>query len=205
MERIMENNTIIEPGKTLTGKPHFMKTGKIFLVLDVCVLYAMQAFVFFPFYGILNQKNYGDFNWPVIGIFLVLSFVIGLLAFVFAIIGSVNGEGPLTIFTVAVKIAMIPFFGINLYLWLMLISGLLNPFLMLSIPFVAIIGVCLTYVYMLTTGLPDIIYTIIFCFRHKRRPTLFMVIGVILCFIFVADIAGSIMLHKTYKDIITTA
>ena len=89
MERIMENNTIIEPGKTLTGKPHFMKIGKIFLVLDVCVLYAMQAFVFFPFYGILKQKNYGDFNWPVIGIFLVLSFVIGLLAFVFAIIGSV--------------------------------------------------------------------------------------------------------------------
>ena len=200
----MENITIIEPGKILTGKPHFMKISKILHVFDILVLYAMQLFVFFPFYGILNGKDYGDFNWPVIGILLGLSFVIGLAAFVFAIIGSVKGEGPLTIFTVVIKIALVPFFCINLYLWLMLISGLLNPFLLISIPFVAITGVCLTYAYMLTTGLPDIIYTFIFCFRHKRRPTLFMVIGVILCFIFVADIAGSIMLHKTYKDIITT-
>lgn len=71
---------------------------------------------------------------------------------------------------------------------------------MLGIPVAAFIGICLTYGYMLTTSLPDIVYTMIFCIRNKRKPSRLMVIGVILEFILMLDFVGSIILHEAYKD-----
>lgn len=200
----MENQKVVSDKVIFTEKPRFMKASKIILALTVVVLYVMQALVFFPMYGILHDVNYGDFNFPAIFILLGVSLVLGLAAFVLAIIGSVKNEAPVTIVTVVLKAVMVPFFGINLYLWIMGISGMLNPFLMLGIPAVGFIGVCLTYVYMLMTSLPEILYTIIFCVKNKKRPVVFMIVGVILEFFFIGDIIGAIMLHKAFKDTIMT-
>ena len=200
----MENQKVVSDKVIFTEKPRFMKASKIILALTVVVLYVMQALVFFPMYGILNQKDFGDFNFPAIFILLGVSLVLGLAAFILAIIGSVKNEAPVTIVTVVLKAVMVPFFGINLYLWIMGIIGMLNPFLMLGIPAVGFIGVCLTYVYMLMTSLPEILYTIIFCVKNKKRPVVFMIVGVILEFFFIGDIIGAIMLHKAFKDTIMT-
>ncbi|MBO7449314.1 MAG: hypothetical protein J6U54_03005 [Clostridiales bacterium] len=183
-------------------KPRFMLASKIILIVTVIVLYAMQVSIAIPMYGILHSKNLGNFNFKLIGILLGVSLVLGLIAFILAIVGAVKDERPLTIISVIVKAAMIPFFGINFYLWLQLIGGMANPFLFLGIPFVGLIGVCLTYVYMLMSGMPDVIYTIIFCIKNKKRPTLLMVGGCILCFIFMVDIVGIIMIHKSYNKIL---
>ena len=199
----MENNTVIAADKVVVKKPRLMLVGKIVLILTVCVLYAMQLSVFLPAYGILNGKDFGDFNFILICVLLGVSLVAGLAALILSISGTVKGEGPLTIITVVAKIIMIPFFCINLYLWIMLVGGMMNPFLLMGIPVVACVGVCLTYVYMLTTSLPDVIFSIWFCLKQKRRPTKLMIIGIICCFIFVADVAGSILLHKTFKDILS--
>ena len=67
----------------------------------------------------------------------------------------------------------------------------------------AVIGVCLTYVYMLMTGLPDIIYSIGFSIKNKKRPAALLIAGVILSFIFVLDVIGIIMIHRSLKAMIS--
>ena len=200
----MDNPKIVNDKIIFTNKPRLMLASKIILAITVVVLYVMQALVFFPMYGRLHDVNYGNFNFPAIFILLGVSLVMGLSAFIIAIVGAVKNEAPVTIVTVVVKAVMIPFFGINLYLWIMGISGMLNPFLMLGIPAVGFIGVCLTYVYMLMTSLPDILYTIIFCIKNRKRPSTFMIVGVILEFFFLGDLIGAILLHKAFKDAIVT-
>jgi hypothetical protein len=77
----------------------------------------------------------------------------------------------------------------------------MNPFLFLTIPGVIIIGVAVTYVFMLTTSLPDIIYMIIFMIKQKKSPKKLMVGGIFLCFCFFLDLVGIVLIHRTYKEI----
>ena len=197
----MDNTTEIQ--KVIVKKPRFMRICKIFLIITMIVLYVMQGFIAVPLYGVMKSVNTGDLNVKLVFILLVVSILTGLTALGFGIAGTIKSEGPLTGITVGVKIAMIPFFVINIVLWILLIAGMLNPFLMLGIPLAAVIGVCLTYVYMLMTGLPDIIYCIGFCIKNKKRPTGLMAAGVILNFFFMLDVIGSIMIRRSLKKIIT--
>ena len=69
-----------------------------------------------------------------------------------------------------------------------------------AIPVVICIGCCLTYVYMIMTSLPDIIYMISFIIRRKKKPNIFMILGIIFEFFFVLDLLGSIFVHKAFKE-----
>ena len=200
----MENQKIVNGKIIFTSKPRLTLISKVILTVTVLVLYAMQILVFLPMYGILHEKDFGDFNFPAIFILLGISLVLGITALILAIIGAVKNESPVTLITIVLKAVMIPFFGINLYLWIVGISGMLNPFLLLGIPAVGFIGFCLTYVYMMMTSAPDILYTIIFCIKNKRRPDVYMVIGVICEFFFLVDIVGAVMLHKSLKKAIVS-
>ena len=178
-----------------------MFISKILLAVTALVLYVMQFLIFIPLIGIMNSIKTFNLKMTPVFILLGVAIVLGRASFVLAIIGGVKNEGPSSLITVIVKACMIPFFGINLYCWLMGISGMLNPFLLMGIPFVGFLGICLTYVFMFTTSAPDIVYTLIFCIRNRKRPTGLMITGVILEFFFLADLVGAILLHKTYKDI----
>lgn len=178
-----------------------MLMSKCFLAAAVITMYVMQLLIFIPTYCILNSLDGPDFNYPLIGVSMGAALILGLVAFVFAIIGSAKKEPKAyTLSTVIIKTVLIPFFGLNLYLWCVWISGLFNPFLLLAIPVVICIGVCLTYVYMLMTGMPDVIYTIVYLVRNKIRPKFPLVLGIILCFTFVADVAGSVLIHRFFKE-----
>ena len=201
----MENQRIVNAKVVYTQKARLMFASKLLLVLTALVLYAMQILVFVPIMGLMNSLKTFDFNFPAIFILLGVSIVLGLTSFILAIVGGLKNEEPKTLVTIIVKAALIPFFCINLYCWILGISGMLNPFLLMGIPAVGFIGICLTYVYMFMTSAPDIVYTIIFCIKNKKRPTALMIVGVILEFFFLADIVGAILLHKSYKDIIETA
>ena len=197
----MENQKIVSGKTVFTNKPKFMFISKILLAVTALVLYVMQFLIFIPLIGIMNSIKTFNLKMTPVFILLGVAIVLGLASFVLAIIGGVKNEGPSSLITVIVKACMIPFFGINLYCWLMGISGMLNPFLLMGIPFVGFLGICLTYVFMFTTSAPDIVYTLIFCIRNRKRPTGLMITGVILEFFFLADLVGAILLHKTYKDI----
>ncbi len=205
MDKIMENQRIVNANVVYTQKARLMFASKLLLVLTALVLYAMQILVFVPIMGLMNSLKTFDFNFPAIFILLGVSIVLGLTSFILAIVGGLKNEEPKTLVTIIVKAALIPFFCINLYCWILGISGMLNPFLLMGIPAVGFIGICLTYVYMFMTSAPDIVYTLIFCIKNKKRPTALMIVGVILEFFFLADIVGAILLHKSYKDIIETA
>ena len=197
----MENQKTVSGKTVFTNKPKFMFISKILLAVTALVLYVMQFLIFIPLIGIINSINTFNLKMTPVFILLGVAIVLGLASFVLAIIGGVKNEGPSSLITVIVKACMIPFFGINLYCWLMGISGMLNPFLLMGIPFVGFLGICLTYVFMFTTSAPDIVYTLIFCIRNRKRPTGLMITGVILEFFFLADLVGAILLHKTYKEI----
>ena len=197
----MENQKIVSGKTVFTNKPKFMFISKIILAVTALVLYVMQFLIFIPLIGIMNSIKTFNLKMTPVFILLGVAIVLGLASFVLAIIGGVKNEGPSSLITVIVKACMIPFFGINLYCWLMGISGMLNPFLLMGIPFVGFLGICLTYVFMFTTSAPDIVYTLIFCIRNRKRPTGLMITGVILEFFFLADLVGAILLHKTYKEI----
>lgn len=205
MDKIMENQRIVNANVVYTQKARLMFASKLLLVLTALVLYAMQILVFVPIMGLMNSLKTFDFNFPAIFILLGVSIVLGLTSFILAIVGGLKNEEPKTLVTIIVKAALIPFFCINLYCWILGISGMLNPFLLMGIPAVGFIGICLTYVYMFMTSAPDIVYTLIFCIKNKKRPTALMIVGVILEFFFLADIVGAVLLHKSYKDIIETA
>ena len=198
----MGNMTDIKD-KTTVKKPRLMLTCKIMLILTLVTLYVMQGSVFFTISGILSSTT----EFSVLDLIaplalLGVSTLLGITALILGIKGAVKNEGPVSGITVVVKVLMIPFFVVNFLLWFLAIGGMFNPFLMVGIPVVAFIGICLTYGYMLTTSLPDIVYTMIFCIRNQRKPSRLMVIGVIFEFIFMLDLVGSIMLHKAYKDIL---
>lgn len=201
----MENQRVVNAKVVYTQKARLMFTCKLMLILTAVVLYVMQFLVFIPIIGIMNSMKTFDFNFPVIFILLGVSIILGLTAFILAIVGGLKNEEPKTLTTVIVKAVLIPFFGINLYCWLLGISGMMNPFLLMGIPAVGFIGMCLTYVFMFMTSGPDIVYTLIFCIKNKKRPTALMIVGVILEFFFLADLVGAILLHKTFKENTLTA
>lgn len=196
-------NTTPEMQKVLVKRPRLMRVCKMLLIVTITVLYLMQGFIAVPLYGMMKSVDTGELNVKLVFILLAISILTGITALGFGIAGTVKNENPLTGITIGVKIAMIPFFGLNIVLWILLFAGMLNPFLMFGIPLAAVIGVCLTYVYMLMTGLPDIIYSIGFCIKNKKRPAALLIAGVILSFIFVLDVIGIIMIHRSLKAMIS--
>ena len=111
-----------------------MLISKIVLFVCLASMYYMQANVALPLYDVFHQTNIGgqldvDFVLEI----LVVTVCIGLAAFILGIIGGAMREAkPYVVLTIVIKILMIPFFGINIYLWLLVMSGMLNPFLLLS-------------------------------------------------------------------------
>lgn len=190
----MENNIIKKETK-------FMFVSKCLLIAAVVVLYAMQISILVPVYCILNSKKGPDFNFVLTGILLGIAFLIGIASLIFGIIGTAKREDdPKTFLSVIIKAVMVPFFCVNIYLWGALVSGMLNPFFLLAIPVIIFIGCCLTYVYMIMTGMPDIIYMISYIIRKKKKPGIKMILGIIFEFFFVLDLAGVILIHKGFGE-----
>jgi hypothetical protein len=196
----------VQTGKIISAQKeptHFMFASKILIILSIVVLYVMQMLIFIPILGVLLEQNLGEMNndrLTLVGILLCIALVLDLASFILAIIGSVKQEEPLTKMSIIIKAIFIPFFLVNITLYIFAFLGMLSPFLMWAIPAVLCIGACLTYLYMFMTSWPDIIYMIIYTIKSKRRPKLFMVLGIIMEFFFVFDIVGAIFVNKAYKE-----
>ena len=197
----VQTDKIISAQKAPT---HFMLASKIVILVATLILYVMQMLIAVPLFGaFVLEANWGELDntrLSAVGILLAVALVLDLVSFVLAIIGSAKQEEPKTKMTVIIKALFIPFFLINITLYVLSFLGMLNPFLMWAIPLVMVIGVCLTYAYMFMSSWPDIIYMIIYTIKNKRRPKLYMVLGIIFEFFFVLDIVGAILVNKAYKE-----
>lgn len=197
----------VQTGKIISAQKaptHFMLASKIVILVATLILYVMQMLIAVPLFGaFVLEANWGELDntrLSAVGILLAVALVLDLVSFVLAIIGSAKQEEPKTKMTVIIKALFIPFFLINITLYVLSFLGMLNPFLMWAIPLVMVIGVCLTYAYMFMSSWPDIIYMIIYTIKNKRRPKLYMVLGIIFEFFFVLDIVGAILVNKAYKE-----
>ena len=197
----------VQTGKIISAQKeptHFMLAAKIVILVATVVLYVMQMLIAVPIFGtFVMQQNWGELDntrLSAVGILLAVALVLDLVSFVLAIIGSAKQEEPKTGMTILIKALFIPFFLINITLYILSFLGMMNPFLMWAIPLVMCIGVCLTYAYMFMSSWPDIIYMIIYLIKNKRRPKLGMVLGIIFEFFFVFDIVGAILINKAYKE-----
>lgn len=192
------DNTIVygDPPK----KSGIMLACKIFLILGVIDLYVMQIPMGITFYSIYAQKPGPNFNFKLIAVEIGIFFVCALVSFILGIVAGVKNTKPMTKITFILKLIMIPFFIINLIMWLCLLGGMMNPFTFMGIPFVMALGACLTYCYMIATGLPDIMFAIIYHIKNKKKPKIIMIVGILLCFIFVLDVVGIFLMNKAYKD-----
>ena len=197
----------VQTGKIISAQKaptHFMLASKIVILVATLILYVMQMLIAVPLFGaFVLEANWGELDntrLSAVGILLAVALVLDLVSFVLAIIGSAKQEEPKTKMTVIIKALFIPFFLINITLYVLSFLGMLNPFLMWAIPLVMVIGVCLTYAYMFMSSWPDIIYMIIYLIKNKRRPKPGMVLGIIFEFFFVLDIVGAILINKAYKE-----
>ena len=197
----------VQTGKIISAQKaptHFMLASKIVILVATLILYVMQMLIAVPLFGaFVLEANWGELDntrLSAVGILLAVALVLDLVSFVLAIIGSAKQEDPKTKMTVIIKALFIPFFLINITLYVLSFLGMLNPFLMWAIPLVMVIGVCLTYAYMFMSSWPDIIYMIIYTIKNKRRPKPGMVLGIIFEFFFVLDIVGAILINKAYKE-----
>ena len=197
----------VQTGKIISAQKaptHFMLASKIVILVATLILYVMQMLIAVPLFGaFVLEANWGELDntrLSAVGILLAVALVLDLVSFVLAIIGSAKQEEPKTKMTVIIKALFIPFFLINITLYVLSFLGMLNPFLMWAIPLVMVIGVCLTYAYMFMSSWPDIIYMIIYTIKNKRRPKPGMVLGIIFEFFFVLDIVGAILVNKAYKE-----
>ena len=197
----------VQTGKIISAQKaptHFVLASKIVILVATLILYVMQMLIAVPLFGaFVLEENWGDMDnarLSAVGILLAVALVLDLVSFVLAIIGAAKQEEPKTKMTVIIKALFIPFFLINITLYVLSFLGMLNPFLMWAIPLVMVIGVCLTYAYMFMSSWPDIIYMIIYLIKNKRRPKPGMVLGIIFEFFFVLDIVGAILVNKAYKE-----
>ncbi|MCR4729771.1 MAG: hypothetical protein K5881_02455 [Saccharofermentans sp.] len=197
----------VQTGKIISAQKaptHFMLASKIVILVATLILYVMQMLIAVPLFGaFVLEANWGELDntrLSAVGILLAVALVLDLVSFVIAIIGSAKQEDPKTKMTVIIKALFIPFFLINITLYLLSFLGMLNPFLMWAIPLVMVIGVCLTYAYMFMSSWPDIIYMIIYTIKNKRRPKPGMVLGIIFEFFFVRDIVGAVLINNAYKE-----
>ena len=193
----------VQTGKIISAQKaptHFMLASKIVILVATLILYVMQMLIAVPLFGaFVLEENWGDMDnarLSAVGILLAVALVLDLVSFILAIIGAAKQEDPKTKMTIVIKALFIPFFLINITLYVLAFLGMLNPFLMWAIPLVILIGVCLTYAYMFMSSWPDIIYLI----KNKRRPKPGMVLGIVFEFFFVLDIVGAILINKAYKE-----
>ena len=185
---------------TQNRKKGFMIASKIFITLGVITMYALQFGVVFPMRFLLRGESGTQIDpFFVVGTSL-LAIVFGLIGLILAIVAGVRNEAPATRYSMVLKFVMIPFFIINFLLWAFIFLGTLNPFLIVASPFVILIGGFLTYLVVLMTSLPDVIFTLIVLNKsYKGCPRKQFIWGIILSFFFVTDVIGAILLHVVFK------
>jgi hypothetical protein len=94
--------------------------------------------------------------------------------------------------TMLVKIAMIPYYIINFFIWAIFVIGTLNPFFIVLLPLIVTFSIVTTYFIMISTGSQNIAALLKQFFAEKRLSCL---IYAIFHFIFCADVIAAIMVY----------
>ncbi len=177
-----------------------MKNARIAIPIQAALMYIAHGFFYAAFLAIMN--DHAD-NWPVMqffefgGVFIALALACGAVGLVLSLVGMKKDPPSPLKMTLIVKLALIPWYGFNVYYAICIIGGMLNPFLWFIIPLEIAVMVSVTWILMFLTGIQDVVY-VCKALKDKRLATSPAVIaGLIMQFIFVFDVAGAVMLFTT--------
>jgi hypothetical protein len=129
-------------------------------------------------------------------IMCVLTLLIAFLNIILALLNhGKNIPSPYKI-TMAIKLALIPFYVINFLIWSIFVIGSLNPFFFIFLPLFLAFSIITTYFIMLATSLQNIVYL---WRQFVSQKKLSYLIYAILHFIFCVDVIGSILVYCDNK------
>ncbi|MCQ2531338.1 MAG: hypothetical protein MJ093_01365 [Saccharofermentans sp.] len=97
------------------------------------------------------------------------------------------------------KLALIPWFIINFFLWFFLAGLCFNPFLMVLAPGFMIVGITVSYLYFIAANLPMFVYVIARLIKHRRKPTKGIVWALIFQAIYFLDFIGNFIFKRADK------
>ena len=183
-----------------------MKASKIILIIQTIVMYIAQlpitlGLLLFCFINI--SPEVGKLIIPLFTAGLIASLVIlpiCFIGFIFALISLGKCEYNPCKVTMIVKLSLIPWYTINFIFSLLVMIGMMNPWLFLAYPIVAIISIAFTYIYMISTSVYDLAYYFHNVASKKVEVKASNVFATIFLFIFLLDIVGSIMYMFTVKE-----
>ena len=172
------------------------------LLWSLCIaVYLMQL----PFVGLITALLVDTDGVPdaaVVAVELVsLAFCILAVLLCFcnvlsAVLGVFKNSPAPYQTTAAVKIALIPFYVLNFFIWAILIIGTLNPFFLgLAIVFL-IVSFLSTYVFMLATGVHNIAHLLKRAWEEKDVKE---VLWAVAHFIYFADVVAAVLLWRREK------
>ena len=129
---------------------------------------------------------------------LVSIILAGLIAFIICVISFISifrkSSNDYTKFVMVYKIIAIPWFIGNFILCVLLIGGMLNPFLLFAIPLVIVILVLSTYICMLSSSMINIGFLVTSWKNGVLKPNPILVISLILEFNFCLDLIGAALI-----------
>lgn len=175
---------------------------KKLLIIYVVLLYLMQLFLYVPISIHLYLTPLPE---GVITGFTTASIVLAFIALAFGVGDVIYGvlksffPDPKTIKIVMIfKLILIPFFCVNFDVCVMIVGGLANPWLMLSIPLAVVLMVALTYLVLLATSVYSegfMIYQLI----KKERTIKELAAHIVLQLFFVLDDFSIVVLYIQEK------
>ena len=171
-----------------------MKVCKVAAIIQLSLMYLSLIFLFA-----------GAFT--MIGVLALIGFIMAILSSLFALATCVisffsmfkSKTQDYTKFVMMYKLISIPWFIGNFIFCILLIAGMLNPFLLIAIPIVIIVMILSTYICMLSSSMINFSYLIVSWRNKTIKPSGLVAIGVIFGFIFCLDALGAILIFLENK------
>ncbi len=178
-----------------------MKANKILMIIQTIGMYISQISILAIFIVIDTHINtekvnaIADYLGDTYFICLVIILLISMINIVVALFSLKRPATDISSFVLSIKLIQIPWYITNFILTVLVLVGMMNPFLIFASPIFLILSVFITYLFMLSTSLPLVIST---AKSMKMKPSISTVpyiLALISLFFFVLDVVGSICIY----------
>ncbi len=183
-----------------------MKVNKVLIIIQLAIMYISEillALAAFP--NVFNLQELENASGALFIAAIVTSLVAVLFAFAILVpsiisIFKKNNE-DMTLFTMIIKLAAIPWYIINFILCGFMLAGALNPFMFFAIPFMIAIFECVTYIDMFAVSFNNVAVLISELRTKTIKPSALLIVGMVFHFIFCLDVLGAIFTYVNYRKI----
>lgn len=178
-----------------------MKTVKILSILQTVLMTLSAAFT--TLYFFLSASDAAIPLFVTGAAFFLTAVAVAAVNAVYSLfrwIGRLRASQPPEDPTKTVllfKILQVPLYIANFVCWAILLGAFMNPFMMIAAPLIAAAGSFLTYVLLLGTSVPNILFAIRLLGGGSKKGAL--IAALILHFLFVLDLPGAIILYAAAK------